>query len=171
MVSKVQAPTFEDCQNVCPKYLVFPTAVWVDRRSKVPVSWWHEGAKVPVVRRGDEEERQDQRGRDPLAVPGHGPRRERAHAAPTQRAWLELVDAVYDGGGGIRKALRRAWPHARVQRCLLHICLNVGAIPGTNLRHEASRQLPRLTKEPPRCQGRRRHGRLAGRSQREGTVP
>ena len=54
---------------------------------------------------------------------------------------------VCDGGGGIRKALRHAWPHARVQRCLFHICLNIGAILGTNPRHEASRQLLRLAKE------------------------
>ena len=50
-------------------------------------------------------------------------------------------------GGGIRKALRHAWPHARVQRCLLHICPDIGAILGTNPRHEASRQLLRLAKE------------------------
>ena len=54
---------------------------------------------------------------------------------------------VCDGGGGIRKALRHAWPGARVQRCLLHICPDIGAILGTNPRHEASRQLLRLTKE------------------------
>ena len=54
---------------------------------------------------------------------------------------------VCDGGGGIRKALRHAWPHARVQRCLLHICPDIGAILGTNPRHEASRQLLRLAKE------------------------
>ena len=54
---------------------------------------------------------------------------------------------VCDGGGGIRKALRHAWPHARGQRGLFHICLNIGAILGTNPRHEASRQLLRLAKE------------------------
>ena len=54
---------------------------------------------------------------------------------------------VCDGGGGIHKALRHAWPHARVQRCLLHICPDIGAIPGTNPRHEASRQLLRLARE------------------------
>ncbi|RYQ29186.1 transposase [Bifidobacterium pseudolongum] len=54
---------------------------------------------------------------------------------------------VCDGSGGIRKALRHAWPHARVQRCLLHICPDIGAILGTNPRHEASRQLLRPAKE------------------------
>lgn len=72
----------------------------------------------------------------------------------TSAAWMNLmvriaesVVAVCGGGGGIRKALRHAWPHARVQRCLFHICLNVGVILGTNPRHEASRQLLRLAKE------------------------
>lgn len=52
-----------------------------------------------------------------------------------------------NGGGGIRKALRHARPHARVQRCLFHICPDIGAILGTNPRHEASRQLLRPAKE------------------------
>ena len=61
---------------MCPKCLVLLTAVWVDRRSKVPVPWWHEDAKVPAVRRADEEERQNQRGQDPMAVQRHGMRRQ-----------------------------------------------------------------------------------------------
>ena len=72
----------------------------------------------------------------------------------TSAAWMSLmariaepVVVVCDRGGGIRKALRHAWPHARVQRCLLHICPDIGAILGTNPRHEASRQLLRLAKE------------------------
>ncbi len=34
-----------------------------------------------------------------------------------------------------------------MQRCLLHICPDIGAILGTNPRHEASRQLLRPAKE------------------------
>ena len=44
----------------------------------------------------------------------------------TSAAWMSLmariaepVVVVCDRGGGIRKALRHAWPHARVQRCLV----------------------------------------------------
>lgn len=72
----------------------------------------------------------------------------------TGAAWMSLmariaepVVVVCDGGGGIRKALRHAWPGARVQRCLFHICPNIGALLGQKPRYEASRQLLRLAKE------------------------
>lgn len=51
---------------------------------------------------------------------------------------------VCDGGGGIAKALRLAWPTARMQRCLFHICPNVTALLSRNPRHEAGRELLRL---------------------------
>lgn len=72
----------------------------------------------------------------------------------TSAAWMSLMArigepavVVCDGAGGIRKALRHAWPGARMQRCLFHICLNVTAVLGGNPRYEASRQLLRLAKE------------------------
>lgn len=44
----------------------------------------------------------------------------------TSAAWMspmariaEPMVVVCDGGGGIHKALRHAWPHAREQRCLV----------------------------------------------------
>ena len=72
----------------------------------------------------------------------------------TSAGWMSLmariaepVVVVCDGAGGIHKALRHAWPHARVQRRLLHICLNIGTLPGRKPRYEASRQLLHLTGE------------------------
>ncbi|MBM6893281.1 transposase, partial [Enorma massiliensis] len=47
--------------------------------------------------------------------------------AETSRAWEALMApipapdvVVCDGGTGFEKARRRAWPGARVQRCLFH---------------------------------------------------
>lgn len=93
----------------------------------------------------------------------------------TGAAWMSLmariaepVVVVCDGGGGIRKALRHAWPGARVQRCLFHICPNIGALLGQKPRYEASRQLLRLAKELTRVKDGDAMARLAGRLQRMG---
>lgn len=69
----------------------------------------------------------------------------------TSAGWMNLMariappDAVVcDGGGGLLKALRIAWPDTRVQRCLFHICMNITELTGLRPRLEAGRRLRKL---------------------------
>lgn len=69
----------------------------------------------------------------------------------TSAGWMNLMAriappdvVVCDGGGGLLKALRIAWPDTRVQRCLFHVCLNITELTGMRPRLEAGRRLRKL---------------------------
>ncbi|BDR53292.1 hypothetical protein KIM372_11990 [Bombiscardovia nodaiensis] len=51
---------------------------------------------------------------------------------------------VRDGGGGISKALKQAWPATAMQRCLFHISMNVTALTIMGLRLQAGKELKHL---------------------------
>lgn len=63
---------------------LFLTAVWFDTGLRVPVPWCHENTELPALRRQDEEERNDQRGTNPVAVWQARLRRQRH---PLLRSW------------------------------------------------------------------------------------
>ena len=69
----------------------------------------------------------------------------------TSAGWMHLMariappdTVVCDGGGGLLKALRGAWPDTRVQRCLFHVCMNITELTGIRPRLEAGKRLRKL---------------------------
>lgn len=74
--------------------------------------------------------------------------------AETSRAWEALMApipapdvVVCDGGTGFEKARRRAWPGARVQRCLFHAFCQVRRYTTSRPRLQAGRELYALAVE------------------------
>jgi hypothetical protein len=64
------------------------------------------------------------------------------------RAWSTLFSRiapprvlVCDGGSGIRKAMRQAWPGTRMQRCLFHVFMDVTVLTTRHPQLQAGRQL------------------------------
>lgn len=69
----------------------------------------------------------------------------------TSAGWANLMAriappdvVVCDGGGGLLKALRIAWRGTRVQRCLLHVCMNISELTGMRPLLEAGKRLRRI---------------------------
>lgn len=78
------------------------------------------------------------------------------HAASSESAasWAALMRQiraprvlVCDGGNGIGKAMREAWPGTRMQRCLFHVCMNITTLTGKRPRLEAGRELLKLARD------------------------
>jgi hypothetical protein len=66
----------------------------------------------------------------------------------TTRAWSALFSRisppavlVCDGGSGIRRAMRQAWPGTRMQRCLFHVFMDVTMLTTHHPMLAAGRQL------------------------------
>ncbi|MBT1173914.1 IS1249 family transposase [Bifidobacterium sp. MA2] len=57
---------------------------------------------------------------------------------------------VCDGGGGMLKAAKEAWPGTRIQRCLFHVQANIFELTGARPRLEAGRRLRAIAVALPR---------------------
>lgn len=73
--------------------------------------------------------------------------------AESTDTWLALFNqipaptvVVCDGGTGMNAALKTAWPHTKIQRCLFHVQAHVRSKLTMHPRLEASQKLATLTK-------------------------
>ena len=103
---------------------------------------------MPLLRRQDEEKRQDERGEHVL-----GWYVARSESSAAHRALMARIAppgaAVTDGGPGLREACREVWPGMRVQRCALHAFEQVRRYVTTRPRTQAGVDLCALAKGLP----------------------